>query len=207
MPLDSTPLWSSPHWSGCVLAGSSLLLPALLLFCACCAKRKSGAPPDDQELGSCTELPSLPAAVEQESANRSPEPQPQPTESQQIQTVTQGSDRQFEGSVVRQLPLVPPQGKERVRRHSSYTGSTRGSSVYDVVEELRREWPNLDSGASRASRRHTEEPHSGGASVGGASFPIYAQIHKATPTTDTDYQLYAKVKKTGIRVVKSELIL
>ncbi|XP_064187873.1 uncharacterized protein LOC135253014 [Anguilla rostrata] len=191
MPLDAAHLWEVLQWSGCVLAAASLL-PAVLLLCARCAKRKPTPPPAGLELGPQAVQPSAPAAPELQNNSRSPEPQSQnPTE---VQQAPKSSERLGDVSR-RQLPRIPLQEGKEIRRHSSYTGE------YTVANELRCHWPELDGrNTSTCSRPHEEEP-----------FPVYAQVHKTRPASQTDrdstdLHLYAKVKKAGGRSVQSELI-
>ncbi|KAJ8373234.1 hypothetical protein AAFF_G00267260 [Aldrovandia affinis] len=184
MPLDPAPLWAWLQLSGCVL-----LLPALLLLCTCCSKRKSRSVSDGEEAGpvqpSVTWFYSTlfqPVAVKGQGASRSPDPQPQPMELQQTQAEPPAP-----------LPAVSLQ-KESVRRHSSYTSS----NVYDVVAELRCDWPagtelrcDWPEGTEmKSSRRQTsacshlyEEVQWRRAEEGATPFPVYAQVHRATPTT------------------------
>ncbi|KAJ8340796.1 hypothetical protein SKAU_G00330870 [Synaphobranchus kaupii] len=191
MPLVTAPMWEVLQWSGCVLATASLF-PAVLLLCTCFAKRKPTPSSAGLELRAHTQLSSAPAAAELKIIRWSPDAQSQnPAE---VQQTPRGSERLGDMSV-RELPRLPLQDRMQVRRHSSYTGS----SVYDVVSEPRCPWPEADS---RKTCSHLyEEP-----------FPVYAQVHKTTPAAirdrdNTDFHLYAKVKKTAGRAIKSELIL
>ncbi|KAJ8289315.1 hypothetical protein COCON_G00019740 [Conger conger] len=188
MLLDTAALWAVLQWSGCVLVAASLL-PIVLLVCVHCGQRKTTPPPGDLELELQTEAPFASVAAELQNTSRSPRPQSQnPTEVQQTGSEGLGDEGR------RQLPRIPLQEGKQVRRHSSYTGS----SVYDTVQELRCHWPEPDSReTSTCSQLYKEEP-----------FPVYAQIHKNTAGSrdrNTDLHLYASVKKSTIRSVKSQL--
>ncbi|KAG7469135.1 hypothetical protein MATL_G00125850 [Megalops atlanticus] len=193
-PVTASP-WSSLQWSVCVLAVSSLLLPTVLLVCASCSKRKSKESSGESTQKSSMEMASIPADVTkdvasgQQKADISPDSQAQPAEPQEtlkddVKTPANKSERQ--------LPTLPAQVKERVRRHSSYTSF----NVYDVVMDVQNEWQEA---GSRACRRQTsdcsnlyEEVQWKDREEGVASFPVYAKVNKVNKVTPTASRDMAK---------------
>ncbi|XP_048881440.1 uncharacterized protein LOC125748830 isoform X5 [Brienomyrus brachyistius] len=210
-----TPLQDNGH----VYAAPFLLLPGLLLLCTCCTYRKSNASCAKQKFTDDTEQVSQAAtgspvdgkrtdAVE---AGHQPERKDAPnthTGKTAFVCVTEEEPARTAPLANRRLPSLP----------KSTTGRMAGSVVYDTVVDIR-EWPAAEA---KVGRRQTSscsslyaevrwgEKKSEDTSIFISAKPLSTRPSTcrdlASPSGDADFPLYAKVNKTGKRMVKSELI-
>ncbi|KAL4617213.1 hypothetical protein GN956_G21889 [Arapaima gigas] len=188
-----------------VFAVSFLLLPLVLLACACCRCRKSrpSAADNNQVLqtkqvsqlmdSEAQELGKDEGVVETETLWQQRDPQ----------GAQQGEEPQRSTALAtRRLPSLP--------RHSV------SSDMYDVVVDIRDDWPPTDPGDAfrKSSSCGSVYMELQGGDTGREGTGATGDLRPATPATDMqssagaqDFPVYAKVKKGGARAVKSELIL
>ncbi|XP_048881436.1 uncharacterized protein LOC125748830 isoform X2 [Brienomyrus brachyistius] len=204
--LIMTPLQDNGH----VYAAPFLLLPGLLLLCTCCTYRKSNASCAKQKFTDDTEQVSQAATGSPVDGKRTDavEAGHQPERKDAPNTHTEEEPARTAPLANRRLPSLP----------KSTTGRMAGSVVYDTVVDIR-EWPAAEA---KVGRRQTSscsslyaevrwgEKKSEDTSIFISAKPLSTRPSTcrdlASPSGDADFPLYAKVNKTGKRMVKSELI-